>query len=230
LITLYIKTHNKTGLKYFGRTINEDVHSYTGSGTIWLNHLKKHGKDYSTEIFSQYENICFGLIRTALRFSRENNIVKSNEWANLKEETGLAWGGKNIVFTEERKKNHSIAQLGISKNKAVFINSEGNKIKMNVFEAKEIGFVAESKGRKYSHEVNMKKGKSGEQNAMFGKKHSDEAKIKQGLKSKDTVTCFDLDEKIMKRIHKELFFQLKNIKYVGVTSKLAKEYYENKKN
>ncbi len=30
MVTLYIKTHNKTGLKYFGKTIKGDVHKYKG--------------------------------------------------------------------------------------------------------------------------------------------------------------------------------------------------------
>lgn len=29
-IKLYIKTHNKTGKKYFGRTIKDDIHRYRG--------------------------------------------------------------------------------------------------------------------------------------------------------------------------------------------------------
>ncbi|MEM2159538.1 MAG: hypothetical protein QXN55_01135 [Candidatus Nitrosotenuis sp.] len=49
-ITLYVKTHNITKLKYFGKTVHTDVNKYKGSGTRWLNHIKKHGYDISTEI------------------------------------------------------------------------------------------------------------------------------------------------------------------------------------
>lgn len=73
-----------------------------------------------------------------------------------------------------------------------------------------------------------KKGSIGENNGMYGKTHSVEAKQKQGLKSKNTVTCFDLEEKVMKRIPKELFYKYRNIKYVGITSKYVNGYYENK--
>lgn len=38
--TLYIKTHNKTGLKYFGKTTSNDPYKYKGSGSYWLDHLK----------------------------------------------------------------------------------------------------------------------------------------------------------------------------------------------
>lgn len=230
MITLYIKTHNKTGLKYFGRTINEDYNSYVGSGTRWRHHIKIHGYDVTTEVYKQYDDICFGLVRDALRFSRNNNIVKDNGWANLKEENGLAYGGKNVQFSDERRENHRKSQLGLSTGLAVYVDENGNNVKISVKEANARGLVAQSKGRKYSDEVNAKKATKGEKNAMFNKKHTPEAKIKQGIKSKGTITCFDLEEKIMKRISKELFYEFRNVKYVGPTSIYAKEYYENKEN
>ena len=49
-IYLYIKTHNKTGLKYLGKTTAKDPHKYHGSGADWRTHLKEHGIDYTTEI------------------------------------------------------------------------------------------------------------------------------------------------------------------------------------
>ena len=42
MIYLYVKTHNKTGLKYLGKT-EQDPFVYLGSGKRWLNHLNKHG-------------------------------------------------------------------------------------------------------------------------------------------------------------------------------------------
>jgi hypothetical protein len=80
-IYLYIKTHNKTGLKYFGKTVL-DPYSYYGSGKYWKNHLKKYGYDITTEIYGYYtdKNKC---IEDAIKFSKENNIVESKEWANL---------------------------------------------------------------------------------------------------------------------------------------------------
>lgn len=46
---LYVKTHNKTGLKYLGKTVR-NPYSYKGSGTRWINHIKKHGNDVKTQI------------------------------------------------------------------------------------------------------------------------------------------------------------------------------------
>lgn len=96
MITLYIKTHNKTKLKYFGKTTSEDVHTYRGSGKYWLRHIKKHGYDVTTEILKQFTEECEELIEDAINFSKENNIVKSKEWANLKEENGLDGGWEYI--------------------------------------------------------------------------------------------------------------------------------------
>lgn len=85
-IYLYIKTHNKTGLKYFGKTLSKDPYSYLGSGKYWREHLKKNGCDIHTEILNVYydEKKC---LSDAIEFSIENNIVESKEWANLKIET-----------------------------------------------------------------------------------------------------------------------------------------------
>lgn len=84
-IILYVKTHNITGLKYFGKTI-QDPEKYKGSGVRWLRHIKKHGYDVTTEIIGTFlnEDECRNF---AIQFSIDNNIVNSPEWANLKQET-----------------------------------------------------------------------------------------------------------------------------------------------
>ena len=84
---LYIKTHNITNLKYFGKTVR-DPFNYKGSGSKWLNHLRKHGNDVTTTIFGFYENES-ECIEAATRFSIDNNIVESTEWANQIQETGI---------------------------------------------------------------------------------------------------------------------------------------------
>ena len=38
MIYLYKKTHNKTGLKYLGKTISKDPYTYSGSGVYWTRH------------------------------------------------------------------------------------------------------------------------------------------------------------------------------------------------
>jgi len=85
-IYLYIKTHTKTGLKYFGKTTRKDPHKYLGSGKHWRAHLEKHGYDYTTEIYGTYINKdeCQ---TAAIEFSEKNKIVESKDWANLRIES-----------------------------------------------------------------------------------------------------------------------------------------------
>lgn len=87
---LYIKTHNITGLKYFGKTVG-DPYKYKGSGVRWLNHLSVHGNNVSTEVIGLFESKeeCNN---RALEFSIENNIVEEPGWANLIIEDGLMGG------------------------------------------------------------------------------------------------------------------------------------------
>jgi hypothetical protein len=118
--TLYIKTHNKTGLKYFGKTIKIDVHKYKGSGTLWKHHIKKHGYDVTTEIVGLFTDKTW-IMFYALEFSEANNIVTSKEWANLKSEDGCEGGaasGENSPHygkkhTADRRENTSIAMIGM---------------------------------------------------------------------------------------------------------------------
>lgn len=81
-IFLYVKQHNITGLKYFGKTVR-NPYSYPGSGVVWKRHYRKHGKEHikTTDIW-QFDD--YDVAKTfAIEFSNNNNIVESNEWANL---------------------------------------------------------------------------------------------------------------------------------------------------
>lgn len=42
---LYIKQCSHCDLKYFGKTILEDIQTYKGSGIRWQRHLKKHNAE-----------------------------------------------------------------------------------------------------------------------------------------------------------------------------------------
>ena len=110
MITLYIKTHRKTGLKYFGKTTRDNVYRYRGSGKYWLRHIKKYGYDVETEIIGVFENIDEAT-EFALKFSRDNNIVELKEWANLIEENGRDGGSpkgrrKSKEHIEKIRKAH----------------------------------------------------------------------------------------------------------------------------
>jgi hypothetical protein len=86
---LYVKTHNVTGFKYFGKTTRlQKIHSYKGSGVHWVRHLKKHGSNYTTELLGIWQNK-ERLVKFARKFCQENDVVKSSNWANIVLEEGL---------------------------------------------------------------------------------------------------------------------------------------------
>ena len=84
---IYLKTHNKTGYKYLGKTISKDPHGYSGSGKLWLRHLEKHGYDYTTEILEECETK-EELRERGLYYSKLYNIVEDKSFANLMVESG----------------------------------------------------------------------------------------------------------------------------------------------
>lgn len=124
---LYIKQHNTTGLKYFGKTV-KNPYKYRGSGTYWKSHLKKYGYDISTIWCKLYTNID-EIVKYAVQFSEENKIVESNDWANLIIENGIDGGCS--PSTETRKKI-SISLIGIGKGipKPPFSNIHKNNISL----------------------------------------------------------------------------------------------------
>ena len=96
---LYVKTHRKTGLKYFGQTKKSDPHKYKGSGYDWVEHIAEHGYDVDTEIILQCTDInernYWGRY-----FSKLWNVVNGQDdfsnkiWANRIPETGGGPGGQ----------------------------------------------------------------------------------------------------------------------------------------
>lgn len=110
---LYIKTHNKTGFKYFGKTTCLDrIHSYRGSGLHWRRHLKQHGADYTTELLGIWQDK-ERLVAYATKFCTEHDVVASNDWANMVVEEGLQGavsGDGNIAKradVREKMRQHS---------------------------------------------------------------------------------------------------------------------------
>jgi hypothetical protein len=94
MITLYVKTHRVTGLKYLGKT-ERNPYTYSGSGIRWKRELNKYGDDVETEVLFQSENL-EDIREKGLYYSELWNIVESNEWANFIEENGS--GGDTSKF------------------------------------------------------------------------------------------------------------------------------------
>jgi hypothetical protein len=86
-IYLYVKTHNKTGLKYLGKTTSKNPHKYKGSGADWKTHLKEYGADYTTEIIKECQTN-EELNQWGRYYSKLWNVVESTDWANRIPETG----------------------------------------------------------------------------------------------------------------------------------------------
>jgi len=126
---LYVKTHNKTGLKYFGKT-TRDPFNYNGSGLYWLRHLKIHGNDISTEIIGYYTDR-EQLMQFAIEFSIKNNIVESHEWANLIVENGINGGSVSSDHTPETRRKMSLNRRGKPSWNGKK-HSEESKLKMSI--------------------------------------------------------------------------------------------------
>jgi len=179
---LYIKTHNKTGLKYLGQTKSNDPHKYRGSGRYWLLHLKVHGVDYSTKIL--LETPSKEEIKSQGKYYSELwDIVNSNEWANLKPEEGD--GGsitadiiKKQLITKSKNNTHPANPEVIAKNKQTRLLNGGyivsNQARQRISEA--------LRGRKLSAETKQKL-----RNAKLnkpGRKQSEEEKVARSKKMK----------------------------------------------
>lgn len=109
LYYLYIKQHRVTQLKYFGFTIRNPF-EYRGSGVYWRKHLSKHGHKVDTIEIYGFDTQTLAR-EFALKFSRDNNIVVSDEWANLTEEDA-ANGGAKRKFSDETRARMSAGQKG----------------------------------------------------------------------------------------------------------------------
>jgi len=84
---LYVKTHNKTGLKYLGQTSKQNPYDYHGSGKDWKIHLREHGVDISTVILQECKTKQ-ELNEAGRYYSNLWNVANSPEWANRIPETG----------------------------------------------------------------------------------------------------------------------------------------------
>jgi hypothetical protein len=187
-VTLYIATHNITGLKYFGKTTRfftrEDLQKqYHGSGVHWKRHLKKHGDDVTMEIFRicslNEDNIDF-ITPIAISFSMDFDIVRSDLWANAKIEDGFEGGSLpgelnpcfGLVKSEETRLKLSKAHKG---------KKFSDEHKLNISES--------NKGKKLSEETKAKISitSSAENNGFYGQTHTEETKEKlRGPKSEET--------------------------------------------
>ena len=108
---LYVKTHRVTGLRYLGYTCRADPFAYTGSGTRWRAHLRKHGPEHDTLILLTTESYD-EIVRMGRYYSNLWDVVKSPDWANLRIEEGR---GGAYEFTEADRRRISEGLKGKKK-------------------------------------------------------------------------------------------------------------------
>lgn len=135
IIYLYLKTHNKTGLQYLGKTI-QDPFKYKGSGLVWQRHIKKHGNDVTTQILLATDDKD-DLRETGVFFSKLFNVVNNKNFANLTEESGdggatrgIGWNHSESTKQKLRTpKKNTLNMKQAQQNRAAEISRE--KIKLH---------------------------------------------------------------------------------------------------
>ena len=173
MIYLYVKTHNVTGLKYLGKTVSADPHSYPGSGTRWKRHIKKHGNDVTTEILlasSDKEE----LKETGLFFSKLWNIVNDKNWANIIPESGDGVDSKTSKrINQERVANKTHNFIGEN-------NPSHNRVKKGTHNFQDPSFI-----QKLVDERNSKNWYS------TWSKEQQNTRVKAGTHNFQGVNCID---------------------------------------
>lgn len=226
---LYIKCHSITGKLYFGKTECDNVLQYLGSGKTWTRHIHKHGKEHVITLWYCLFYDKESIQEFALNFSAQENIVESKLWANLRFETGIDGGDtftnlsdkdkirfkhlsgnaqRGIPRTQEIKRKISYAHKGKPK-------SEMHKLNMSI--------SAKIKIFTDTHRENISIATSGQLNPHFGVSQSEFNKLQTKLANTGKVSAFDLSTFEFVKIDKNIFDEFKGIKYVGVTSRLAKK-------
>ena len=167
---LLVMTHNVTGLKYFCKTTRIDrLRWYKGSGVAWRKHLSENGAEITTGVFGFYTDE-LRCLDAAKKFSQENNIVASSEWANLVEELGRNGasmkGERNPFFgkkhTPEAIESARQKKLGKSVNKGAYRSPKQRAHLSSLFKGKKNPLVSAALlGRKLSDETKAKISEAG---------------------------------------------------------------------
>jgi len=203
---LYVKTHTVTGLKYLGYTGKSDPFKYKGSGQYWLKHLRVHGNDYNTEILkecSDKQEVKYW----GTYYSDLWDVVDSNEWANLKPETG--YGGKQAKGYWLGKKlspNHKLALKNAKKNMTLETKQKMVESGKQSYQKTFALLTKEEKLEKYKNSLGKL---TTEQRREIGRKKENKGGDVWSKASSGQVTVTDKNGN-SKRIPKELFSTMKN--------------------
>jgi len=169
IYSLYIKTHKKTGLKYFGYT-KQNPYTYYGSGSDWKKHLTKYGYMIDTEVLLQTDDKAV-LIHWGIFYSRLWNIVSAQDdygnkiWANKIPETGSGSGRKQgSIMSEDSKELIRIKAIGRTQTEQTKKKRRGKRPNFSPWNKGILLTEVYSK-----EERKIKYGSAGKDNPMHGK-------------------------------------------------------------
>lgn len=149
-IYLYLKTHNKTGLKYLGKTVTNPF-TYKGSGLHWSRHLEKYGNDVTTEILKECDTND-EIKQWGEYYSNLWNVVESPEFANLKPESG---NGGAVGPDGARKISEKIKQIRNDPEWRDTVLIEANRKMLDTVTSKEwLETVGKEASKKHSDTLN----------------------------------------------------------------------------
>jgi len=188
---LYIKQHSITKKKYFGKT-TRDPYTYNGSGVYWTRHINKHGKEHIVTLWVSEPYTDTSVVEVALKFSSDNDIVNSKEWANQKPENGLDGGTPGTKHTEETKANMRKPRSEKAKANMRKPKSEEHKAKMRKARKPHSEETKAKMRKPKSEETKAKMSKAKKQISeehkdkisvrQTGKKHTEEHKAAQSVR------------------------------------------------
>ena len=162
---LYVKQHSVTGKLYFGKTIKKDPVKYLGSGLHWTRHLHKYGKEHVVTLWYELFIDHAECMKFALEFSEKMDIVNSDQWLNLRVETGVddergpdseetrlkkSLALKDVPRTEEAKQNMRGPRGPMSEEgkRIRSISGKGNQLGIPKSSEQRVKISSSLKGRK----------------------------------------------------------------------------------
>ena len=182
-IYLYVKTHNKTGLKYLGQTMAVDPHKYQGSGKYWQLHLKKHGKDFTTEILKECQTK-EELIEWGLYYSNLWNVADSDSWANLKEERGD--GGRQNAEVRKKIGEAGKGRIPWNKGKTIWSDADRKRIgEQNRARGPQSADTIAKRVAKNTGKIRSEESKQRTSETLKGRTFSEETKQKMSKSAKN---------------------------------------------
>lgn len=238
-----IKTHNVTGMKYLCVTTRKNYEAYLGSGKYWKQHLKKHGRDFKTELLIELPADRVEEFNFKCKWISEwYDVANSKEWANLCHEAGYEGGTPNL--SEESRKKRSEARKGRTHSEETKKKiSEGNKgMKRNPFSDETRKKMTEArKGKKRKpfseeHRKNMSEARKGQaltdetrqklSETQKGRTHSAETRKKISEANKGRT----MSEESRKKLSASLKGRTRSDETRKKMSESRKAYYTKRKN